>query len=132
MPIRQRLIDDRHCLCGHHVYPRHGLRGLAHIAYPNIFPSPISPSSFPRRGGVSVRNQAIDDDDNPVAAISIHWEFSPALRNSTDRYNPGICTSALHKDATSSLEKTEHPHQCLGPCTHMSLVSQLGQAEQQI
>src|ERR1039457_4999352 len=94
---------------GHaHLAPR----GLAHFACPNIFPSPIFPSSFQRRGGVSVHIQETDDDDNPVAAISIHWEYSPARRNSTALYNPGIYTSVLHRDATSSFDKTEHLPQC--------------------
>ena len=106
-------------------------RGLVHLACPNIFPSPISSSSFARFCGVSVRIQAIDDDDSPVAVLSIQAGSSRALRNATALYSPGTCTSVLHKDATSSLEKTKHPHQCQGPCKHMFQVLQPREAEQQ-
>ena len=89
------------------VFVRLARGGLAHLACPNVFPSPISSSSFARLRGVSARVQAIDDDDSPVAALSIHGGCSQGLRSATTPDSFGICTSALHKDATSSLDKTE-------------------------
>jgi hypothetical protein len=110
-----------------HAHARFASRGHAHLAHlclaqfacPNVFPFPIVSSSFLRLHEVSVRIQATDDDDNPVGALSIHSELSRAPCDSTAHYIPGICTSALHKDATNILEKTKHPHQWLGPCKHM-------------
>ena len=87
----------------------HALRGLADPACPNIFPSPIFSSSFVRLCEIYVHIPAIDDYDSPVAVISIHGECSWALCNDIPLYSPGICTSALDKDATSSLDKTKHP-----------------------
>src|ERR1035441_5576915 len=61
-------------------------RGLAHLACPNVFPSPIVSSFFSRLYGISVRIRATDDDDSPAAALSIHSEFSRNPCNSTARY----------------------------------------------
>ena len=97
--------------------------------YPSIFPAPISSSSFSRLRGVSVGIQAIGDDDNPGAALAIHRELFSSLRDSTVLYNHGICTTALHKGATSSLDKTAHQPRCPVPCTHRFRGSQPLQAE---
>jgi hypothetical protein len=84
------------------------LRGLAHLVCPNVFPSPIFSSSFARFHCANVRIQTINDDDSPGAVLSIHWEASWARCTPTILYSPRICTSALHKAATSSLKKIEH------------------------
>jgi len=112
---------------------RHRLNTVfrAHHACPNIFLFPISSSVFSRLCAVFFRMRAIDDDDSPAAALSKHGGSSQGLCTATTPYSPGICTSGLHKDATSSLDKTKYPHQCQGPCKHMFRVSQLLQAERQ-
>jgi hypothetical protein len=121
-------------LFGHHDLrgPGHlDLCGVAHSAFPSIFVSPISSSSFAHLCVVPVRIPAIDDDDSPAAAISIHGECYCDAWSDTALYSPVICTSAPDKDATSSLDKTKHPRQYQELCKHMFQVLQPLQAEQQ-
>src|SRR5476649_2851392 len=88
-----------------HVHARSSFRDHARFfplgpACPNVFPFPIVSSSFSRLHAVSVRIQPTGDDGNSAATLSVLREFSQAPRNSTVRYIPLICTTALQKDAT--------------------------------